>query len=374
MAEETAQERTEEPTPKRREDSRKKGQVPRSRELNTLLSLMAGGLGALMLGPSLVGDTASVLREGLLRPGMLAFDDGAPARLLEAALVDATLLLLPLLLLMLAASFAGPILLGGWSFSVEALAPKLERIDPIKGIGRIFSARSLMELGKTILKFLLVAAVAVTILWQLSGWLLGLAVTPLMLSLPAVGYKFGQVFLLLSCAMILVAAIDVPFQLWDHTRKLRMSRQEIKDEMKETDGRPEVKAHVRNLQQQAAQQRMLQDVPSADVVITNPTHFAVALRYVDGQMNAPLVVARGQDLVAQQIREIAIDHNITLFSAPPLARALYAATEIGQEIPARLFVAVARVLAYVFQLREAGGLASKVKLPRAETLVPAEAD
>lgn len=315
-----------------------------------------------------------MLRDGLTRPGPAAFEEAAPLQMLQAALVDSTLLLLPLLVLMFVAGLAGPVLLGGWSFSVEALAPKAERIDPFKGLGRIFSLRSLMELGKTILKFLLVAAVAITVLWQLSDWLLGLAISPLALSLPAVGLKFAQVFIMLSCAMILVAVIDVPFQLWDHTRKLKMSRQEIKDEMKETDGRPEVKAHIRNLQQQAAQQRMLQDVPGADVVITNPTHYAVALRYVDGEMNAPVVVARGRDLVAQQIREIASEHNITLFSAPPLARALYAATEVGQEIPARLFVTVARVLAYVFQLRDAGGFASGVTMPKPDSLLPEEDD
>lgn len=374
MAEQSAQERTEDPTPKRLLDARKKGQVPRSKEFNTLISLLAGGAGAWMFGPMMIEATLDVLRLGLMQPARLAFDDQAPAILLHNAMISSVLLLAPIMALLFVASLAAPMAMGGWSMSADAITPKFERIDPVKGLGRIFAVRSLMELAKTILKFLLVAAVAALTLWQLHDWLLGLSVSPLLMSLPAIGGKFVTVFLLLSAAMIFVALIDVPFQLWDHTRQLRMTRQEVKDEMKETDGRPEVKAHIRGMQQQAAQQRMMLDVPSADVVITNPTHFAVALRYTDGEMNAPVVVAKGKDLVAAQIREIAIDNEITLFSAPPLARALYAASEIGQEIPERLFVTVARVLAYVFQLRQAGGLSSTIKPPSDESLLPPEDD
>ncbi|MEP5765384.1 MAG: flagellar biosynthesis protein FlhB [Halieaceae bacterium] len=370
MAEETAQERTEEPTAKRREDAKKKGEVPRSRDFNTLVSLLAGGLGTLVLGPTLIGDTRQLLSGGLRLERNLAFDDGAPLQLFHAAMIDAALLLAPLLSLLLVCTLLGPLLLGGWSFSPAAIAPKLERVSPIKGMGRIFSARSLVELVKALLKFLLVGGVAVATLWQTSGWLLALATTPLSRGMTEVGEQFVWCFLLLSSAMIVIALIDVPFQLWDHTRKLRMSRQEIKDEMKESEGRPEVKGHIRNLQQQAAQQRMMEDVPSADVIITNPTHFAVALRYKDGQMSAPIVVAKGRDLVALRIREIAAEHNITIFSAPPLARALHAGTDIGDEIPANLFVAVARVLAYVFQLRSAGDYARQVPMPDPDTLQP----
>jgi flagellar biosynthetic protein FlhB len=351
MAEDNAQEKTEEPTAKRLLDARKKGQVPRSKDFNTLLSLLAGGLGTLMLGPGIISDIVELLQKGLRLERNLAFDSNAPLRLLQSAIGDAAVLLAPLLALLLATTFVGPALLGGWAFSANALAPKLERISPLKGLQRIFSIRSLMELLKSLLKFFLVAGVAIATLWQMSGWLLSLGVSPLLESLPAIGYQFIWCLLLLSSAMILIALIDVPYQLWDHTKKLRMSRQEIKDEMKESDGKPEVKAHIRGLQQQAAQQRMMQDVPTADVVITNPTHFAVALRYSGEQMNAPVVVAKGRDLVALRIRELAAEHGVTVFEAPPLARALYAGSDIGEEIPANLFTAVARVLAYVFQLR-----------------------
>jgi len=374
MAEETAQERTEAPTPKRLEDARKKGQVPRSRDFNTLVSLMAGGFGAMILGPALMRDTQKLLQGSLDLHRGLAFDETAPLRLFDAAISDATWMLAPLLTMLLLCSLIGPLLLGGWSFSPQALAPKLERIDPIKGLQRIFSAKGLVELIKALLKFVLVALVAVLTLWQMADWLVVLGIGPLQQSLPEVGRKFVWCLLILSSAMILIALIDVPFQLWDHTRKLKMSRQEIKDEMKETDGRPEVKSHFRGLQQQAAQQRMMQDVPTADVVITNPTHYAVALRYEDGKMNAPVVVAKGRDLVAARIRELAREHGVVLFSAPPLARALYAGTDIGQEIPANLFVAVARVLAYVFQLRHAGSLASGIPMPDPDLLHPDQED
>jgi flagellar biosynthetic protein FlhB len=370
MAEETAQERTEEPTPKRREDARKKGQVARSRDFNTTVSLLAGGAGCLILGPAMLTEIVAMLGSGLALERNLVFDAEAPQRLFYDAMLAAGFALAPLLALLFACSLLGPMALGGFSISAEALQPKLERINPIKGLGRIFSANGLVELLKAILKFLLVGAVAALCLWQLTGWLMALGLGPVELSMAQVGPRFAWCFLMISSAMLLVAMIDVPFQLWDHTRKLRMTRQEIKDEMKESEGRPEVKGHIRRLQQQAAQQRMMQDVPTADVVITNPTHFAVALRYVDGEMSAPVVVAKGRDLVAARIREVAAAHRVTVFSAPPLARALYAGADIGEEIPAELFVAVARVLAYVYQLRNAGDYGPRVTPPDPDSLTP----
>ena len=374
MAEETSQERTEQPTPKRREDARKKGQVPRSRDFNTTVSLLAGGLGCLLLGPAMLSEIIGLLGSGLALERDLAFDAEAPQRLFYGALVDAGFALAPLLALLFGCSLLGPLALGGFSISAQALQPKLERISPIKGLGRIFSANGLVELVKAILKFLLVTAVAAVCLWQLADWLIALGLGPVALSIAEIGPRFVWCFLVISSAMLLVSLIDVPFQLWDHTRKLRMTRQEIKDELKESEGRPEVKGHVRRLQQQAAQQRMMQDVPTADVVITNPTHFAVALRYVDGEMNAPIVVAKGRDLVAARIREIAAAHKITVFSAPPLARALYAGADVGDEIPAELFVAVARVLAYVYQLRNAGDYGPRVTPPDPDSLTPKPSD
>ncbi len=370
MSEETAQERTEAPTPKRLEDARKKGQVPRSRDLNTTVSLLAGGFGCLMLGPGLLADINTMLGSGLSFERGIVFDADAPQRLFYAAMTAAAMALAPLLALLFVCALLAPLSLGGWSASADAITPKLERIDPLKGLQRIFSANGLMELAKALLKFLLVGSVAALCLWQLSDFLLALGMGPLQQSVSELGTRFAFCFLAISSAMVVIALVDVPFQLWSHTKKLRMTRQEIKDEMKESEGRPEVKGHVRRLQQEAAQQRMMQDVPTADVVITNPTHFAVALRYVDGEMNAPVVVAKGKDLVAARIREIAGENNITLFSAPPLARALYAGTEIGEEIPAELFLAVAHVLAYVFRLRTARPGDRKVTPPDPDLIHP----
>jgi flagellar biosynthetic protein FlhB len=240
--------------------------------------------------------------------------------------------------------------MGGWSFSLEAMAFKLEKLDPIKGLGRVFSLKGLLELLKALIKFFLLMAVAYLLIMFFERQILTLsALTP--------GEASGRVMtmlitalLTLSGAMLLIVIVDVPFELWNFNKQLRMTRQEVRDEMKETDGRPEVKQRIRNLQREVSQRRMMQDVPTADVVITNPTHFSVALSYADSS-RAPKVVAKGRDLIALQIRTIALEHDVPLYEAPPLARALYATTEVGDEIPHDLYLAVARVLAYLFQLK-----------------------
>jgi flagellar biosynthetic protein FlhB len=246
-----------------------------------------------------------------------------------------------------------PLGLGGWSFSTKAISFKLEKLDPIKGLGRMFALRGLMELLKVLAKFALVAAISGSILWSLIGELLGLADEPLHAALAHVARLCSWSFLASSCALIIIAAIDVPFQLWQHNKQLKMTKQEVKDENKETDGRPEVKGRIRALQQEFSRRRMMEQVPRADVVITNPTHYAVALRYDHLSTRAPVVVAKGADLIASQIRLVADQHDVTIVLAPPLARALFASTDIDREIPAGLYVAVATVLAYVYQLRHA---------------------
>ena len=260
--------------------------------------------------------------------------------------------LLPFAVVLIAATVGGAALIGGWSFSAKAMAFKGERLNPLKGIKRIFSPNSLNELIKAIAKFLLVATAAVTWLWFCRHEVLSLGLLPVGSAIVA-GLKLcGQSFVVISATLIAIAAADVPFQLWSYGRKLRMTRQEIKDEYKDTEGRPEVKSRIRSLQQQVAMRRMMEEVPDADVVITNPTHYAVAIRYVDGDMRAPKVIAKGRDFLAARIREIADEHQVPLFSAPPLARALYSSTRLGQEIPAALYTAVAQILAYVYQVRD----------------------
>jgi flagellar biosynthetic protein FlhB len=265
----------------------------------------------------------------------------------------ALLALSPFMAIMLVSVFAGPLLMGGWSFSLETISFKLEKLDPIKGLARIFSLKGLVELVKALAKFVLLLGAAILVFFSIDQQLLSLAsMTPKAAGLEAVTILV-QVLLILSATTILIVALDVPFELWNHSKQLRMTKQEIKDEMKETDGNPQVKQRIRTLQRQLAESRMMDDVRTADVVITNPTHYAVALQYLDRPGSAPKVVAKGKDLTALRIRSIATDCDIPIFEAPPLARALYRSTEIGYEIPHVLYMAVARVLAYVFQLKSA---------------------
>ena len=359
MAENTTQERTEEATPKRKRDSRKKGQAPRSRELTTFVSLMAAGLGILVYGEILlsalngfVASSLTIERSAIFNPQQLLIS-------LEQGVTQVFFVLLPLLLIVFFAIGASSFALGGWIFSPSLAAPKWERLNIIKGLGKMFSLKSLLELVKTIGKFLLVSVMVAVVLSQALPNLLQLSVLPLERALDFAASLALWCFFAYSLVLVFIVLMDVPFQIFEHQKNIRMTRQELKDELKETEGRPEVKSQVRERQREISQRRMLSDVPTADVVITNPTHYAVALRYDQDGAGAPKVVAKGRNLIAARIREIAAEHKVEMFSAPPLARALYGSTEIGQEIPAKLFVAVAQVLAYIFQLRKAKGKARR---------------
>jgi flagellar biosynthetic protein FlhB len=355
MAEEqTGQERTEQPTERRKQEARRRGQVPRSKELNTLLSLLALSLGLLILGGTLVQGFQALLADGFSVSRELVFASERLPVHLGWMLAQALLLLLPLFAVAIVAAFAGPLAMGGWTFSGEAIAFSLEKLNPVKGIARVFSAKGLVEMLKALGKFLLLlgATLVVFVLFERDILTLG-AYEPGYASRAAVQVLLWGL-LLLTGTLVFIAALDVPFELWNFNRQLRMTRQEVREELKETDGRPEVRKRIRELQRDVAQRRMMQDVPKADVVITNPTHVAVALRYDEAGGGAPTVVARGRDLVALQIRSVARAAEVPVFEAPPLARALYATTEIGQEIPRELYLAVARVLAYLLQLRRAG--------------------
>ena len=354
MAEEqTGQERTEQPTERRLQEARKKGQVPRSKELNTMLSLLLASISLLVFGGYISQNLMQISVEGFSIHRELAFDAAQlPFQFMYMA-SQALLALSPFVAIMLVSVFAGPLLMGGWSFSLESIAFKLEKLDPIKGLARIFSLKSLVELAKALAKFVLLLGAAILVFFSIDQQLLSLSsMTPKAAGLEAATILM-QVLLILSATMILIVALDVPFELWNHSKQLRMTKQEIKDEMKETDGNPQVKQRIRRLQRQLAEGRMMEDVKTADVVITNPTHYAVALQYLDRPGSAPKVVAKGKDLTALRIRSIAADCDIPIFEAPPLARALYRSTEIGYEIPHALYMAVARVLAYVFQLKSA---------------------
>jgi flagellar biosynthetic protein FlhB len=243
-----------------------------------------------------------------------------------------------------------PLALSGWLFSTEALVPNFARMNPIAGLGRLFSAHGAIELGKAIMKALLVGGVAAWVLYSEIEPILGLAAEPTGAALGHLGRLLAFSFLIVVAAMAVIVAIDVPYQLWDHAKQLRMTKDEVRQEMKEQEGDPQIKSRIRQLQREAARRRMMAEVPKADVVVTNPIHFAVALRYSESSMRAPAVVAKGAELIAERIIDIARENSVPVVRVPPLARALHAHAEVGREIPAPLYTAVAEVLAYVYQL------------------------
>lgn len=314
-----------------------------------LLLSASGGL--LVLGPGMIGGLDRLFHDRLTLTRHELFDDKAIPNALKDTLVHTLTFMAPFFILVTVVALLAPMALGGMAFSGKALAFKWSRLNPVEGLKKLFGPRGLMELVKALAKFAVVAVVAVLVLWHWSGQLMSLGMQPLRPALSQSVYLLGWSMLLISAALILIAAVDVPFQLWDFSRQMKMTRQEIRDEFKETDGRPEVKGRVRQMQREFSQRRMMSEVPKADVVVVNPQHFAVALKYDQDSMGAPVVVAKGADYVAMQIRSIARSHHVPILSAPALARAIYYSTELNKEVPAGLYVAVAKILAYVYQLR-----------------------
>lgn len=351
MAEQQFQERTEQATPKRKEEARRKGQVARSRELNMAAVMIGAAIVMFISGPAIADAMLALMRRGLsIEPAQIE----TPAALvaaLSAAVWSSVAALAPLLVTLMVAAVAGGIAIGGWAFSAQALQPKLSKLDPIKGLKRVFGLKGLVEVAKAIGKAGVVGLAAFVVLYLGAGDIINLNIAPFEEAVAHSGTLMLTVFLAACLSLLVIALFDVPFQLWNHAKELRMTRKEVQDELKETEGRPEVRSKIRSLQQEVANRRMLRDVPDADVIITNPTHFSVAIRYDEGSMNAPVVVAKGVDHMAAKIREIGELHKITVFEAPPLARAVYWTTEVGQAIPEKLYVAVAQVLTYVLRLK-----------------------
>jgi flagellar biosynthetic protein FlhB len=353
MSENDSQERTESPTQKRLEDARKKGQVPRSIDLGAAAVTLAATGALFMFGASAAEGLMRMLVDGLqVRGSELAQDDVMLRQLGDSGSL-ALLAIVPLFAAMFVAAVASPALIGGWTFSSEALSFKPERLDPVRGIGRMFSLRSVVELLKSIAKFALIAGIAVLVIRSQLAEIGALATQSIGPAIVEAGRITLYALLSMAAGLGIIAAIDAPFQLWQHTKELRMSMQEIREEMKESEGSPETRSRIRQMQQTLARRRMLQDVPKANVVITNPTHYAVALRYDEKQDLAPVVLAKGSDEIAARIREVAREHGVPMVSAPPLARAIFRHVDIGRQIPHALFVAVAQVLTYVWQLKVA---------------------
>ncbi|WMC11379.1 flagellar biosynthesis protein FlhB [Oceanimonas pelagia] len=351
MAESDGQERTEQPTEQRLRQAREKGQIPRSKELGTAAVLLSAAAALLMLGDSLGAALSRVFEQSFRLERAAIFDPAAMMPALAEAIGGLMWPLLGMFAVVLVAALVGNSLLGGFNFSTQAMMPKFSRLSPMNGLKRMFGVQALVELLKSIAKVVFIATIAVWLLWgqfdhilRLSGETLNLAMKDALELLLWMGLG-------LCLALLPIVAIDVPFQVWNHTRQLKMTLQEIKDEYKNTEGKPEVKSRIRRLQQEMANRRMMAEVPTADVVVVNPTHFSVALRYdKDKPGAAPVVVAKGLDEIALKIREVAREYQVPVISSPALARAVYFSTRLDREIPDGLFVAVAQVLAYVFQL------------------------
>ena len=351
MAEETGQEKTEDPTPKRLREAREKGDIPRSKELNATALLLAAAGAMLLFGTSAAQRIASMMAANFELRREELFDSRLMLIHFGASVQEMIWAVLGFMVMVALAALIGPIALGGLNFSTDAIQPKMSRLNPLAGIKRMFSLKALVELAKAFAKFVLVTAFAITVLTILTPELFALGAQDVRVAIAHSVDLVGWSFLVISSSLILISLVDVPYQLYDYSEKLKMTLQEVKDEMKNTEGKPEVKGRIRQMQREIAQRQMMKEVPTADVVITNPTHYAVALKYVSGERDAPIVVAKGADFVALKIREIAKEHQVPVLSAPPLARALYYSTEIDQEVPSALYKAVAQVLAYVFQLR-----------------------
>lgn len=374
MADESDQEKTESPSLQRLEKAREEGQVLQSRELGTFVVLMTGGAALWWMASGLGQTMSHIVRGGLQFDPGVARDSSYVMDQLASQFFEAALALLPFLGMVVLATVASPLLLRGWLFSTKAFVPDFKRLNPVSGIKRMFSSQGLVELVKALAKVGLLGGVAVWLIWSNIETVFSFSMESPTNAIQHMGDFIGRIFLLISGAMIFIVVLDLPYQIWSFYNKLKMTKEQVRQENKESEGDPHVKARIRAQQREVARRRMMSEIPTADVVVTNPTHYAVALKYSEGKMGAPRVVAKGADAVAARIREMAAEHNVPLLEAPPLARALFRHTELGDEIPATLYAAVAEVLAYVFQLRhfhQVGGAYPNVPT---ELPVPAELD
>ncbi len=374
MAEDSDLEKTEQPSQRRLDQAREEGQVARSRELSTFTVLMAGGAGLWLMGASLSEQLIKLIKEGLTINADLVFKPELMMPHLHELSFEALMTFLPYLILLLVVATFSPLLLNGWMFSLKPLVPDFSKLNPASGIGRMFSVHSLVELGKAIAKSLLVGGIGAWAIWHNRDNVLLLVSEPVVQGIPHLGSVMWTCFATIMGGMLVIVGVDVPFQLWEHNKKLKMTKEEVRREAKESEGDPQVKAKIRSMQREMARRRMMAEIPTADVVVTNPTHFSVALKYSENGMRAPVVVAKGTHLMAAKIKEIAMANNVPILEAPPLARALYKHTDLGQSIPEALYTAVAEVLAYVYQLRRYKTVGGNYPVQPSELPVPKDLD
>ncbi|AIY65080.1 flagellar biosynthesis protein FlhB [Pseudoalteromonas piratica] len=352
MAEGSDQERTEEPTAKKLADAAKKGQVARSKETGTTFVLIAAAVSFLLFGKDIAVGLYNVMGRLLTLNRNEVYDTTKMFSVWGEIANELWYGMTMFVLCLLVAGVIGNTFLGGFNFSWEAAAPKASKMSPIKGLTRMFGKQAAIELVKALLKFGLIATVAVYLIKGYFPEILTLSLEAVPGNIEHALWILAWMFFALAMTLIVIAAIDAPFQKWNHNEQLKMTLQEVKDEFKNSEGDPQIKARIRRTQREMSQRRMMQDVPDADVVVTNPTHFAVALKYDTEKAGAPIVIAIGGDEIALQIRKIADRYDVPIVESPLLARSLYHTGEIGQQIPEQLFVAVAQVLAYVYQLKQ----------------------
>lgn len=353
MADEHQEDRTFDPTARRLEQAREEGRVARSPELATAALALVAAITAALAGPTVFRASGDFLGRGLSIPRQAIFEPAGGVQALADQAMTAFLATSPWLALLFAAALAGPLLLSGAVFSVKAIAPDFSRIDPLAGFGRMLSWRSLVHLGVAAAKCVVLGAIAWWCMMAALPELANVGASDVRDGIGRVGDWLAYAGFGLTAGITVIALADVPIRWWRHRTDLRMTREELREELRESEGDPQLKARVRSLQRAAARKRMMAAVPKASVVVTNPTHYAVALEYREGAMRAPRVVAKGADMIAAKIREVAVAHRVPVLEAPPLARALWRHAEIGAEIPPALYAVVARLLAWVWQAERA---------------------
>jgi flagellar biosynthetic protein FlhB len=373
MAESDSGEKTEEPTAKKLSDARKKGQIARSKDLGTMFVLVGSAFAMMVMGNALVNAMSTIMKRMFSISRKEAMDVHALINVISSGIGHVVFPMLAIFFIILIAAFIGNTMLGGMAFSWEAMAPKASRLSPLAGFKRMFGVQAAVELLKSILKFFVVFIVAFLLLNGLFDQILGLSLEAIPLNFDHAVNMLLWMFLALALSIGIIVAIDAPYQVWNHTRQLKMTKQEIKDEFKSTEGNPEIKGRIKQTQYEMSQRRMMGEVPNSDVVITNPTHYSIALKYDPNVGGAPRLVAKGIDEMAIHIRTIAKEHNVEIIQSPALARSLYYTAEVDQDIPEELYAAVAQVLAFIFQLNEHRKGRAKKPIPVAKNLpIPEE--
>lgn len=373
MAESDSGEKTEEPTAKKLTDARKKGQIARSKDLGTMFVLVGSGFAMLLMGSSLVEGLSLMMKRLFSLSRREVMDVNALLNVIANSVPMVVTPILWIFFIIIVAAFIGNTMLGGMSFSWAATAPKASRLSPIAGFKRMFGVQAAVELIKSILKFFVVFIVAFLLLTGLFEQILGLSLEAIPTNFDHAVNMLLWMFITLALSIGIIAVIDAPYQVWNHKRQLKMTKQEIKDEHKNTEGNPEVKGRIKRTQYEMSQRRMMGEVPNSDVVITNPTHYSIALKYDADVGGAPRLVAKGIDEMAMHIRTIAKENDVEIIQSAALARSLYYTAEIDQDIPEELFAAVAQVLAFIFQLNEHKKGRAKKPIPIAKELpIPEE--